>query len=253
MNRIGKHIWNYCLLFLPLIFLQFGGYTQDWVDEHENLVPRDVEVFLNAGLTSYYGDLSIYDNNFYNKLIHESGMAMGIVVTKRLTPQFAVSGQLIAGKLLGKKDNTSFESSLFEYNLHVRINPIRLFSYNQSSKFTWDILFGFGNFLFKSTKTEFLEGENRITEHAARVPELVYFVGSGVSYKFNEKMSIGAEISVHQFQNDKIDIVVANSNFDYFSYLNVGFTYYLRSFQKTAPRNKARVAHSDERLKPLDD
>ena len=251
MVRIDKHIWNYCLLFFLLIVLQFGGYTQAWKDQHNNVIARDVEVFINAGMTSYYGDLSIYDDNFLDKLIYESGLAMGVVVTKRLTPQIGVSGQLIAGKLQGQKGNLSFESSVFEYNMHVRINMIKLFSSNFNSKLSWDVFFGFGNFLFKSTRTELLEGENLITEHSSRVPEMVYFGGSGLSYRLNEKMSIGAELSLHQFQNDKIEITVNNAHFDSFTYLNVGFTYYLRSFQKTAPQNKARIAHSNQRLKRL--
>ena len=214
---------------------------------------RNIELTVNAGMTSYYGDLSIYDNNFIDKLNHESGFAASILLTKRLAPQVGVSGQVMIGSLKASKGNVSFESSILEYNMHVRLDMLRVFFKYSKSKLKWDVFFGFGNFLFSSTKTTFLEGEDLIEEHSARVPELVFFGGTGVSYRLNSKLSLVGNISLHQFQNDKIDITVENNNFDYFSYFNIGFTYYFRSFEKTAPRNKARIAHSNERMKPLKD
>jgi hypothetical protein len=183
--------------------------------------------------------------------MHESGFAASITLTKRLAPQIGISGQLMAGKLRASKENISFESSVIEYNMHVRLDMLRIFSQYNNSKIKWDVFFGFGNFLFDSKKVTALEGEDQIDEHSARVPELVFFAGTGITYRINEKVSMGTEFSLHQFQNDKIDITADNSDFDYFSFLNFGFTYYFRSFEKTAPRNKARIAHSEKRLKPL--
>lgn len=251
MKGSGKHISHFYYITCLLLLVPLFGFSQDWVGNHNSVVDRDIEVTVSAGLTSYYGDLSIYDGNYFDKLAHESGFALGIVATKRLTPQIGISGQLILGRIQAKKDNIAFESSLFEYNLHVRLDLIRLFSSNYKGKLNWEVLFGVGNFFFNSTKTVFLEGDNDVSEHSTRVPELVFFGGSGLSYRFNEKMSVGAELTLHQFQNDKIDITVKNNDFDYFTYLSFGFTYYIRSKQKSAPQNKARIAHSNEKLKPL--
>lgn len=253
MKGIEKPISAFYILLACIFFGIDHGYTQSWEEQHENLNARDIEVLINAGMTSYYGDLSIYDNNFIDKLNHESGIAMSVVLTKRLTPQIGISGQLLTGRLKARLDNVAFESTLFEYNMHVRLNMVRLFTRYYKSKISWDVFFGFGNFLFKSTKTTYLEGDDLIEKHSARVPELVFFGGTGLSYRVNEKISMSAELSLHQFQNDKIDISVNNSDFDYFTYFNFGITYYIRSYQKTAPRNKARIAHSTERRKPLKD
>lgn len=246
------HILPAGLLLCLLTLLVDLSVAQDWETKNNNFIARDLELTVNAGVTSYYGDLSIYDNNFTDKLAHESGFAFGLVGTKRLTPQIGISGQVIFGRLKGSKQNVSFESSILQYNLHVRLNLIRLFSNNHTSRFNWEAMFGFGNFLFESTKTTQQEGENLVEDHSSRVPELVFFGGSGISYRIDERLGIGLELSLHQFQNDKIDVTVKNNDFDYYTYLNVGITYYFRSFQKTAPRNKARIAHTHERLKPLD-
>jgi len=230
-----------------------GAEAQTWEEQHENLNDRNTELTIQAGLMSYYGDLSIYDNNYFDKLSHESGFGGGVIITKRLAPQIGVSGQLLGGRLKGRKDNVFFESSVFEYNLHVRLDMVRIFAKYSKSKVKWDVFFGFGNFLFKSTKTTVLEGENRVENHTTRVPELLFLGGTGLSYRVNSKMSIMMDLSVHQFQNDKIDITVDNSDFDWFSALNFGFTYYIRSREKTAPRNKARIAHTSKKMKPLSD
>jgi hypothetical protein len=236
-------------LVLGTFHLPLAGQT--WEEQHENMNDRNIELTINAGMTSYFGDLSIYDNNYFDKLAHESGFAASVVLTKRLAPQVGVSGQLLAGRLQARNGNIKFESTILEYNLNVRLDMLRVFSQYSRSKIKWDVFFGFGNFLFESTKTTILEGEDKVEEHSARVPELVFFLGTGLSYRLNEKVSVGAELSLHQFQNDKIDITIAGNDFDYFSYLGFGFTYYFRSFEKTAPRNKARIAHSEKRLKPL--
>ena len=52
-------------------------------------------VNVNAGLTSFYGDLSIYDSEIMQKLKNESGPAMGLIVTKSFNDKFGVSGQFL--------------------------------------------------------------------------------------------------------------------------------------------------------------
>ena len=246
------HIRLLWLLLLPLFFSPAILTGQDWEGQHDYLLLRNWELNVSSGFSSYYGDLSIYDNSFSDKLSKESGPAFGIMLVKRLSPEFGFGGQILAGQLQGRKENVSMESSILEYNFQFRLNIVRMFSKTKLQNLNWDVYAGVGNFLFKSTKKTFLEGEVITEKHNARVPEFVYFVGSGISYKINEKISLGIDLSMHQFQNDKIDVTARNSDFDYFSYMNVGFTYYFRSLQKGTIRNKARIAHSDERLKPLD-
>lgn len=248
LTQILLLTWTSCLLFLAP---NFGLAQDDWIKQHNNIIERDLELNVNMGLTSYFGDLSIYDGNFLDKLTHESGFAFGITGTKRLTPELGISGQLLFGNVKASKNNTSFKSSVFEYNLHIRLNLIRLFSANKASRFNLEAIFGFGNFIFSSTKTVHLEGEDEIYEHKTRVPELVFFGGGGASYMITDQFSLGADLTLHQFQNDKIDVTVNNGDFDYFTYLSFGFTYYFRTKKKTAPRNKARIAHGEERMKPL--
>lgn len=235
-----------------IVLVTSGISQEDWGDQYKNIVERKIELTANMGFTSYFGDLSVYDGDFAGKIANESGLAMGVTATIRLTPEVGISGQLIAGKVHAAKSKVSFESTMFEYNLHMRLNLLRLFIPGRVPKLNAEVLFGFGNFLFSSTKTTVSEGGNEIDKHSSRVPELVFFGGGGISYMINDKMSLGADLTLHQFQNDKIDITVKSGDFDYFTYLTFGFTYYFRSKQKTAPRNKARIAHENHRRKPLE-
>jgi len=248
-----KKTLNIAFLFVCLfmLLLQYSAVSQNWTEDHKILAERNWLLNVNAGVSSYYGDLSVYDNNLPNKLTKESGPCLGLLITKQITPEFGISGQILGGQLFAKKENISIESTIYEYNINIRFNIFRMLSKASLTKLKWDVYTGVGNFVFYSKKIEYFEGDNKIIEHESRVPEFVYFVGSGISYRFNEYASIGIDYSVHQFQNDKIDITVKNDDFDYFSYLQVGFTYHLRSLQRTSIRNKARIAHNNKRLKHL--
>jgi opacity protein-like surface antigen len=217
---------------------------------HQKLM-RHWSVNINGGITSYFGDLSHYDNSFSGKIEYESGNGFGVVLSKKLNKAISLSGQIIAGKIKGKSNNISFESTLFEYNMHLRTDLIQLMKPGKNPAFGIDLFAGMGHFIFKTQKEEYIEGGILTTNHKSRVPEFVYFFGTGVKYNFTHKVDLNLEVSIHQFQNDKIDIVHANDDFDYFSYLQIGFTYHLEYLKRPEVRNKARIAHNNAFLKPL--
>lgn len=233
------------LFILGIILLSQSIDAQDWRIEPDLALQNKWDINMNAGANSFYGDISSYDNNFIGKLEHESGFATGVIVTKRFGDVFGLSGQVVAGKLEGHKNNISIRSSILEYNLHFRMDLIRLFTDNSKSRIKMDAFAGIGNFMFESTKEEFIEGEIITSYHKARVPEFVYLLGTGLSYDITEKISISSELSIKQCQNDKVDIVVAGVDYDYYSYLSIGITYHFRSLKRGPVRNKARIAHND--------
>ncbi|MEZ5146829.1 MAG: hypothetical protein R2759_07045 [Bacteroidales bacterium] len=63
VNKKRSLIW---LLILPIFVM-----GQDWTTKDIKTFNQNWGVNVNAGLTSYYGDLSIYDNDFVAKLQHE--------------------------------------------------------------------------------------------------------------------------------------------------------------------------------------
>ncbi len=214
------------LLLLLLIFISSKSSAQHWDRRAERVMLQNWSININGGYTSYYGDLSTHDDMFFGKLLNESGPAYGLTISKELGRAVSISGQVISGNLVCRKNNTSIETQLFEYNLQGKINLIELAS-NQRVYRRFGLLFfaGVGNFIFDTKMKEVNNEIITITEHHARVPEFVYFLGGGFSYDLSPRLSINTELSIRQCQNDKVDIIVKNGDFDYYSYMNIGITY----------------------------
>lgn len=233
------------IYFVFLLIIPTSLYSQDWGGMNPNGFWDHWSVNANIGLTSYFGDLSYHDSDISGKLNYESGTAYGIRITKHFNKLFGISGQLIYGSIKGGNNkNISFKTQLAEYNLQARLDFIRLMSSNPTPKFGLEGFVGFGQYLFKATKYEIVEGENKTSIHDTRVPEFVYFVGAGAHYHLDESFAFTADLSLHQAQNDKLDNFVKNNNYDYYSYLSIGVTYYINSFKTTPLKNKARLAHN---------
>lgn len=188
----------------------------------------------NAGLTSFFGDLSIYDTDIVSKLSKESGPALGAILTKHINDKFGISGQLMYGSLKGENTaGTSFESTFIEYNFHVRMQLINLIWPDNYSGFDVNVYGGLGQFVFNTTQWAQVEGETQESIENTGTPEFVYFVGLGLQYDITHKLGVTMDMSLRQAQNDKIDDMAKNGNMDYYTLINIGITYHIESFKKS--------------------
>lgn len=200
---------------------------------------------LNGGLTSYFGDYSIYDHSYIKKLDYESSTAFGGILTKYFNHYLGVSGQLLYGNLKGGSEGqTSFKSSLLEYNLQLKIDLVRLISNRDDTRFGVETYAGLGQFFFKTTEYSRTEGDSKPIVHNTGIPQFVYFFGGGVYCKITDNFGITSDLSVHLANNDKIDNLVKNNDFDYYSYVSVGITYYIDKIFNSKPKRKIGMAHS---------
>lgn len=195
----------------------------------------------NVGLTSFYGDLSIYDGDIVSKLVEESGPSLGFIITKYFNDKVGISGQLLRGNLKGENNgNKSFESSFTEYNFHVRVELVNSLFPNNLTDFGWNLYAGLGQFVFQTTKWEQVDGEQQESVKDTGTPEFLYFIGTGLQYKFGEKVGVSLDASVRQASNDYLDYEVKNGNNDYYSHLSFGVTYFIASFKKNSYSNNSR-------------
>ncbi|MCB2218856.1 MAG: hypothetical protein KQI35_00570 [Bacteroidetes bacterium] len=242
----GKSI-SFLILSLPLLL-----HSQDWSGNEIRTFDKNWTLNINAGLTSFYGDLSIYDNDFVAKLQHESNYGLGAIMTKHLSPTFGFSGQILLGELKGQKNNFQMKSNIIEYNLHARINFVELFSGNRYLKLGITGYAGIGNFLFMTKLSEYYEGGVKETKVNARVPEFIYFFGGGISYQLSDKMDLTMELTIKQCENDKVDGIVANNEYDYYSYFSIGFSYKINNlFQSYTNQKPDRLVQIQEKQKPI--
>ena len=175
------------------------------------------------------------------KLTKESGPAISGILTKHIyNNKFGISGQLLNGSLKGENmSKVSFEATFIEYNLHARIDFINLFSPDNILKFGINGYAGIGQFLFRTTKYDRRADNEEISVENTGTPEFVYFGGLGVYYKITDKFSITADMSMRQAQNDKLDDLNKNENFDYYTHISIGVTYHIESMFNSSGRSRS--------------
>lgn len=242
------------LLILGLIFPPYS-YSQKWGGNIPVVNLSSWSININGGLTSYFGDLSTNDLNFRNKLSYESGPAASVILTRNIyRDAIGFSGQVLVGRLGGKMDNVSFATKVIEYNIHARVDFVRLFMPNTYNSFGVVGYAGAGQFLFSTTKVVMDDGILESYSQKTEVPEFVILFGGGIYYKINSNLGITADLSLHLCQNDRLDDVVKNDDYDYFTYLNIGVSYFINTVRKKEPnlanfqflfKNPSGLAHCD--------
>jgi hypothetical protein len=203
-------------------------------------------VDLNAGLTTYYGDLSQYDLSVLNKLLYESKPAFGLKVTKHIKHKFGLSGQLIYGGFKSDyKPGHVFETRLFEYNVQASADVLNLFNNDNKRDFGLTVYVGAGQFLFRTTGIKGI-GEDETTRiQNSGVPEFVYFFGSSYYHKISQRFNLTVDLSIRQAQNDNLDNYIAHGDFDYYSYLSVGISFLIDNLKTPFRKVKECPAFDD--------
>lgn len=219
--------------------------AQKWGGESGGRLWKLYSVNASTGFLSYYGDLSQHDASPLDKLKYESRPAVGLTMTKHFFNAFGVSGQLMLGQLHGSNSNEEFNASILEYNLHLRADLVGLIFSAREHRLGFSPYAGMGQFIFKTRTTTFgMEMENT-SEVRSRVPEFVYFAGATLSCKLPANLAVTADLSLRQCRNDKLDGLVKNDDFDYYSYMSFGLTYRINSIVRQPVKNKARLAHNE--------
>ncbi len=197
-----------------------------WSGEKKRTVWKNWSLSVNAGVTSYFGDLSKYDNDVFGKLRYESEPAFSVMLNKQFGGAFGVGGQLLYGGLSNQRSEISdFRTDFMEYNVQARLDIIDVINGPDPSDFGLTLFAGVGQFLFKTTDYTYNEGDSRRNIHSTGVPEFVYFGGGELSYALNERIAVTLDLAVRQAQNDKLDNMVRGDDFDYYSFTSIGITY----------------------------
>lgn len=227
---------NLTTFFLAAVMLMsIGSFANpnNWSGDPSGKFWNNWALTLNGGFTSYYGDLSIYDSDFGKKLKYESKPAFGFMLTKYFTDELGLTGQFLYGGLKSSSsENISFDTKFIEYNAQLRLDLLNLVLRNNRTGLGIVAFGGIGHFLFQSEKLEIEQGNRTSTTHQAQTPEFVYFLGGGLEYIVAERFNVGIDVGVRQAQNDRLDNEISHGDYDYYSYVSVGVTYFFgRNFK----------------------
>jgi hypothetical protein len=217
-------IWNVILLII--IFLiqgnAFGQYQKP--PPKITILVKDWSVNVNGGKTSFFGDISLYDDELSEKLSKEGSWGYSIILSRQITPVFGISGQLLFGTLKGKSTRSQFSADIMEYTINTTINIVNILIPDNDASFFVYGKFGLGQFQFKSRLVfDDPEKEDRIVESDS--PEALFLIGGGAYYKISHSFDVNAEMAARLVNSDRLDGTTNKKDKDYYSYLSVGITY----------------------------
>ena len=217
--------WNAILILLILMIQAnaFGQYQKP--PPKITVLLKNWSVNVNAGQTSFFGEVSLYDDELSEKLSNEGSWAYGFILSRQMTPVFGLSGQMIWGTLKGANTRSRFEADIMEYSLNTTINLVNLLIPDNDARFFLYGKLGAGQFQFNSTLV-FDDPEKPEIYVESDKPEFLYLIGGGAFYKFNHSFEVNIEATARLVNNDKLDgSNNGKGDNDYYSYISLGITY----------------------------
>jgi hypothetical protein len=223
-NVLPIILWN--VILISLLFLVnnrgFGQYYKPPTFFSKLL--QNWSVNANAGQTTFFGDVSLYDDEFTEKMSNEGSWAYGFIVSRQMTPVFGLSAQVLFGTLAGANSRSKFESKVFEYTGNLTINFVNLFMPDNDAKFFMYGKMGMGQFNFE-TNLVYNDPNEADKTNKSKSPEFLYLIGGGIYYTISNSFDINAEMTARLLNNDKIDGTTNKKDDDYYAYISLGVTY----------------------------
>lgn len=202
------------------------------------------EVGLHVGLTYPNTDIAATDLNGDN---FEGSLGFGLNISKFFSHNFALQGQFIHANLNGKHliKDYSYETVVnyeFTVNAVGHIGNIGFLKRTPNFGLYGYVGIGFMNFSPENTdqygnavpKNYYVNNAGPQEIDYNPTTELVIPFGVGVRYRFIKKFSLHGEYSLRTTTSDKLDgWVRVLSNYDAYSYFNIGVTYHIGNKEKT--------------------
>lgn len=237
-------LWNAILLLLILLIHgnAFGQYRKASPKLQEFM--KNWSINVNGGKTTFFGDVSLYDDEFAEKLEKESSWAYGFILSRQVSPVIGLNGQMTFGSLVGTNSVSKFKADIMEYSFSMTLNLLNILIPKNDAHFFPYAKFGLGQFKFKSTLSyNDTNQEDRVVK--ANSPEFMYLFGAGAFYKISHTFDINLEITSRIIYNDKLDGTKGNRDYDFYAYLSLGLSYKInnkprdpRYFKKMGMKSK---------------
>lgn len=224
-------IWNILMLALILLIQStaFGQYRKP--PTFFSSLIEGWSVNANVGRTSFFGDVSMYDEQFNEKMTKEGSWACGFGVARQINFVFALEGQALFGKLSGSNSLSEFESNINEYSLQITTDLVNLLiPVNKASLHPY-LKVGMGQFNF-NTRLRYYDPNVKDLTVTSQVPEFVYLFGAGAFYILSDSFDANIEFMGRRMSNDRLDGTPDKEDKDFYSYLSVGMVYKINNMRR---------------------
>ena len=216
--------WNLLLIGLILLIhsTAFGQYRKP--PTFFTRLAEGWSVNANVGRTSFFGDVSLYDEEFDEKMTKEGAWGCGFGIARQINFVFALEGQAVFGKLRGSNSKSEFESNINEYSLQLTTDLVNmLIPANKASLHPY-LKLGMGQFNF-NTSLHYYDPNKPDIKVKSYSPEFVYMFGAGAFYIISDSFDASAEFLGRRMDNDRLDGTPNSEDKDFYSYLSVGMVY----------------------------
>lgn len=196
----------------------------------------------NIGVTSFFGDLSVNDNELIKKLNSESDWGLGLKVGKQISPVFTFDLSYFNGKLRGSNPSLyySFSTNINEVSLSTDVSLLQMLVPDNSTGFDIYAKAGAGMSWFTSVKDQIANTDAgpdlgaQVSEETGIKNSTFYMAGIGLSYALGYNLKAVSEFAGRFTKTDELDAHKGSTSIkDYYTVLSLGLTYTLNSGKHT--------------------
>ncbi|CAN5523983.1 hypothetical protein BH11BAC1_BH11BAC1_06890 [soil metagenome] len=202
------------------------------------------EVGVHFGLTYPNTDIAASDLNADNL---KAQFGFGLNLSKFFSHNFALQGQFIHSSIAGKSAKTSskdfsYQTDINEGTINAVLHIGNIGFLKRTPNFGLYGYVGIGlmnispkvKLAGKDTTNFYVTNTSYISINYDPTNELVIPIGVGIRYRFLKKFSLHGEYTLRTTRSDKLDgYVRLLSNYDAYSYFNLGVTYHIGKKEKT--------------------
>ena len=223
-NIVYLILWNLALIALILIISNksYGQYRKP--PNFWSKLASNWSVSVYGGRTSFFGDVSLYDEEFNEKMSKEGSWGFGVGISRAVGPIFTLSGEYMTGQLAGSNSRSQFNSDIMELTGNITVNLVNIFIPENNARFVPYAKLGMGQFSY-DTKLVFDDPNKADITTASKSPEFIYLFGGGAWYVISNSFNVNLEMMGRRMDNDRIDGTTNKKDDDYYSYLSFGITY----------------------------
>ena len=175
------------------------------------------------------------------KLSEESGLGVGIIFAKEISPVISFNTQLLYGRLKGTKESSNcyFRGSILEGSFNGQINISQIIF--PEKKFRKINVFGNLGFGLVSIKSKLFNLKTDSLIHTfgfgRKTIESILPFGFKIKYHISELFDLDLNFSNKRVDTDKLDSQSGNNNKDFYSYISVGITYKFQNYNNRSFKN----------------
>ncbi len=239
---------KFTLVIFLLLFISSSLYAQRDFNSHRGgSIWRHWYVKANVGTNAFFGNISTFDQDPFNKLKYESKFGYSVSAGKWINEWGGAHFTFSGGKLKGTRNDYESHTDFYQYTVEGIVNVTQLlYDHDMQSQFYIYAKLGFGLIDFNALYTNVVTGDtiNMVGKHTAydkRVTEWVIPIGFGGVYNIDDNFGLFFDDTLNYTNTDKLDAKykgAEDDTNDYYIFASAGIKYTFTIKEKHGKYNR---------------